>query len=416
MKKFDKQAAVDEKLQRLEMLLIKIHSTIEVSQKHRVQSTWLLRWQEKLKEGASQGDEVLASFKQRAEEGERNGSQQAVRTSGTLSFSRIMLSGTTRYLRNVTKVLFSNNGDAEKLNSTLERLEDLAADTGRFIRLVEREIWAEREKRSAKRQRREYYEYYVPYSGQLPLEEHAPKQWKKSSLFDAHWEALHRSMHRDTTLVVNEDATTNHKGESLPEPSENKVPMVEKRRGDIFKASEEVSETIEMVGSSEVGIQLSSQCMNEKEMENEMLEERLAAVPVKIREAIEKTLSSKKHLSGHSMNENENTDKEMLEKRLGIALHKISKTIDMADSQDIKELVSLAQWIGILREAMHGGNTVLGTIKNNTGKEIADFGQEADELFWYLHSMERLAYDVVYIGKLIVLVTQISSLHINLAD
>lgn len=85
-----------------------------------------------------------------------------------------MLSGMLGYTCNVMKVLFSNNVDLEKLNCTLEMLEDLAADTARFIRLVEREVWAEIEKRSAKRQKR--VENYVPYSAQFILEEQAAKQ------------------------------------------------------------------------------------------------------------------------------------------------------------------------------------------------------------------------------------------------
>jgi hypothetical protein len=69
---------------------------------------------------------------------------------------------------------FSNNGDLEKLSCKLERLEDLAADTARFIRLVEQEVWEEIDKRSAKRQRR--VENYVPCSAQFVLKEQAAKQ------------------------------------------------------------------------------------------------------------------------------------------------------------------------------------------------------------------------------------------------
>jgi hypothetical protein len=71
-------------------------------------------------------------------------------------------------------VLFSNNGDSEKLSCKLERLEDLAADTARFIRLAEQEVWEEIDKRSAKRQRR--VENYVPCSAQFVLKEQAAKQ------------------------------------------------------------------------------------------------------------------------------------------------------------------------------------------------------------------------------------------------
>lgn len=407
MKKFDKQSAVDEKLQRLEMLLIKIHSTIEVSQKHRIQSTWLLRWQEKLKEGASQGDEVLASFKQRAiDEAARDASQQLGSTSGALSFSRIALSSMARRVRNVTKVLFSSNEDVEELHSTLERLEDLSADTGKFIRLVQREVLAEREKKATKRQRIDDF----LCSRELTIKEQDPTKWKKSSLFDATCEALQRRVQRHTTTVVNEDEITyNEEAEmELPAPCKNEAAMTDKKHGERFKVSAEASNIIETAGSSEI------RCMNEEATENEMLEERLRAVPAKIREDFERAYSSKMHLSAHCIHEKVIINKEMLEKRLGTALSKISKAVEMADSQDLKDLGWLAQWAAILREAMQEGNAVLGTINANASKETTKF-DEANELCCFLHSIERLVDDVMYFGNLFVLVAQISNSQIKVA-
>ncbi|KAL6638155.1 hypothetical protein ACP70R_025727 [Stipagrostis hirtigluma subsp. patula] len=49
------QAAADEKLQRLEMLLVKIHSAVEASEKHAIENTWLIQWRDKLKEAVSEG-------------------------------------------------------------------------------------------------------------------------------------------------------------------------------------------------------------------------------------------------------------------------------------------------------------------------------------------------------------------------
>uniref|UniRef100_M8CWY1 Disease resistance N-terminal domain-containing protein n=1 Tax=Aegilops tauschii TaxID=37682 RepID=M8CWY1_AEGTA len=81
VQKYGKDAATSEKLQRLEMLLIKINSTIEMSEKRTMESTSLLQWRDKLKEAASEGDEVLSSFPQRPKDAQatsnaNNGNQQ----------------------------------------------------------------------------------------------------------------------------------------------------------------------------------------------------------------------------------------------------------------------------------------------------------------------------------------------------
>jgi hypothetical protein len=58
-------AAADKKLRRLELLLYKVHSAVEVSEKHTIENAWLLKWRDTLKEAAAEGDEVLAAFKER---------------------------------------------------------------------------------------------------------------------------------------------------------------------------------------------------------------------------------------------------------------------------------------------------------------------------------------------------------------
>ncbi|KAK3148917.1 hypothetical protein QOZ80_3AG0210430 [Eleusine coracana subsp. coracana] len=66
IEKYNKQSAIDENLQKLEMLCIKIHSTVEASEKHLFTNNYLLKWQEKLKEAVIDGDEVLFTFHWRA--------------------------------------------------------------------------------------------------------------------------------------------------------------------------------------------------------------------------------------------------------------------------------------------------------------------------------------------------------------
>lgn len=56
IQRYGKDAATSEKLQRLEVLPIKIHSAIEASEKRTIENSWLLRWRDKLKEASLQGD------------------------------------------------------------------------------------------------------------------------------------------------------------------------------------------------------------------------------------------------------------------------------------------------------------------------------------------------------------------------
>ncbi|KAI4986101.1 hypothetical protein ZWY2020_018731 [Hordeum vulgare] len=153
---FGKQAAAGEKLQRLEMLLIKIHSVVEASEKRAIKNLWLLRWRDKLKEATSQGDEVLASFIRKAEDAEAtrsigtkqqqgsssSSSAASARATGALSFTSKSMLGMAQGIRNETQVLFSSDEDMEKLNSTLEMLEQLSIDIREFIRLFQLEDWA----------------------------------------------------------------------------------------------------------------------------------------------------------------------------------------------------------------------------------------------------------------------------------
>jgi hypothetical protein len=73
IQRYSKDAVTSEKLQRLEVLLIKIHSAVEVSEKRTIENLWFLWWRDKLKEAAIQGDEVLASFPQRVKDAEATG-------------------------------------------------------------------------------------------------------------------------------------------------------------------------------------------------------------------------------------------------------------------------------------------------------------------------------------------------------
>jgi len=154
--KFGKQATADEKLQRLEMLLIKIHSAVEASEKHAVENTWLIRWRDKLKDATSEGDQVLVSFRTRAGDADTQAAGNAntpphngascsttstapppATAAGTaLSFTRIALSGMAQGIHSARMMLFSSEDEGMKrLNATVEKLRLLSADIGDFVRL-----------------------------------------------------------------------------------------------------------------------------------------------------------------------------------------------------------------------------------------------------------------------------------------
>uniref|UniRef100_A0ACD5WDJ6 Uncharacterized protein n=1 Tax=Avena sativa TaxID=4498 RepID=A0ACD5WDJ6_AVESA len=147
---YTKEEATDKKLQRLEMLLIKIHSVVEASEKHIIKNSRLLRWRDKLKEAASQGDKVLDRFLQPAKDvqtiinveanqqqkGETASSSAAASATAVCapSFMRNPLSSIAQGIHSASKILFvRGDDDLERLNKILARLEKLSPDIGEFI-------------------------------------------------------------------------------------------------------------------------------------------------------------------------------------------------------------------------------------------------------------------------------------------
>ncbi|KAF0911023.1 hypothetical protein E2562_005411 [Oryza meyeriana var. granulata] len=108
---FNQQTAAAKKLQRLEQLLMRIRSTIEVSEKRAIKSASLIKWRDKLIEAASRGEEVLPAFPQRA----------------------AALSGMAR---SVITALFSSDEEVKQLDGAVEALEKESANIGEFIALL----------------------------------------------------------------------------------------------------------------------------------------------------------------------------------------------------------------------------------------------------------------------------------------
>ncbi|CAL5031296.1 unnamed protein product [Urochloa decumbens] len=146
-------AAADKKLRRLELLLIKVHSAVEASEKHPIENAWLLKWRDTLKEAAAEGDEVLAGFRQRqrasmdaaqpesGNDAHRQQEQDRPSSSSSATASAAPPSSLAQGTRGATKArLFSSDEDMERLNSAVERLEELSPEIGTFLKLLKIEI------------------------------------------------------------------------------------------------------------------------------------------------------------------------------------------------------------------------------------------------------------------------------------
>lgn len=166
-----KAAAADKKLRRLDMLLIKINSAVEASEKHAIENASLVKWRDRLKEAAAEGDEVLESFRQReieaaaaqaqatgdGDDAQQHQHQHQEDPSSSSSSSSIALAmaitgnnndapsgmGMAQGIFSTTKtLLFSSEEDMERLDNAVERLEDLSRDIRVFIKLIKLEILA----------------------------------------------------------------------------------------------------------------------------------------------------------------------------------------------------------------------------------------------------------------------------------
>ncbi|CAN6302985.1 unnamed protein product [Urochloa humidicola] len=131
--------AVADKLQRLERLCMRVRSTVEVSEKHDIESASLLQWREELREAVALGDEVLLSFQQPANAQGGGGGTSAGTGSTALSFTKQALWSMARRISDTAASLFSNDEDAKKLERAVEVLEKASENMGEFIGLLQLE-------------------------------------------------------------------------------------------------------------------------------------------------------------------------------------------------------------------------------------------------------------------------------------
>uniref|UniRef100_A0ACD5UXB9 Uncharacterized protein n=1 Tax=Avena sativa TaxID=4498 RepID=A0ACD5UXB9_AVESA len=142
-RRYGEDAATGEKLQRLEMLLIKIHSAIEVSEKCTIiENSSLRRWRGKLKDAAAEGDEVLAGFLPgraadgQASNGDKQEGEAVSSSSAPAPAPEVSVTGNSLsdMVQGICNVFFPDV--MERLDRTLGSLEKLSPDIGDFIALL----------------------------------------------------------------------------------------------------------------------------------------------------------------------------------------------------------------------------------------------------------------------------------------
>lgn len=304
------QMPVAEKLQRLEMLLIKIHSAVEAAEKHTIENTWLLQWRNKLKEAALAGDDVLASFRQRAmevqtksnvDQQQQNGSSTWSSPSdvntGSLSFTRNAMVGILQGIRGASK-MFSSNEDSKVLSNTVKNLEQLSSDIGEFIRLLQLEVSLKAEQRPTEK-----------------MDKPNVKKIRRLAVKTQYF------IDCGPTMVAYETR----------EAAENAMVVTqEEQRGEVLLS------------------------------------------------------------------------------KLKKALAEISKTVEQADSRNLRDRKWLASWADILRDAKKQGCAALDAIRASTmvdspkaGKETTVEFEQENELTRFVCTMESLAEEVIYFGSLV---------------
>nr|XP_034605665.1 uncharacterized protein LOC117865554 [Setaria viridis] len=375
-------AAADKKLRRLELLLIKIHSAVEASEKHAIENASLLQWRDKLKEAAAEGDEVLAGFRKRQrastdaargpgddnarhqQEQERPSSSSTTTASAAAARNNAP-SGSARSTHGATETrLFSTDEDMDRLNSVVERLEELSPEIGMFVKLLKLEILkpeqttAENRGRKTKRARPDGSSMRHSSRAAHDLEISTPEQRSKENN-ESMWFANSRR----------------------PSASSGNWPAFK-----LFACS---------LNAGEPGIVALVPAPGTNKEEGS--EESCRKTPMG--ETVDATTQ-------------EEQERSTLVDRLEEAFAAICRSVELADGRDLRDREWLARWASILREAKGQGRAVLGAISVRRGATVAvdagaceeaaecDDDREESELGRFVCGMESLAGEVDYFAGL----------------
>ncbi|XP_072955760.1 disease resistance protein RGA2-like [Typha angustifolia] len=129
---YEMQAAVKDKLERLQQLLIMIQSAVEAVEGRQIKNSSLLRWLRWFKDAAYDADDVLDTFEYRILEQKANDGGGEVSSSFASSSSNA-----AKRVRTAARSLFSCDEDVKELSSVVEKLERSAAVVGNFLKLLE---------------------------------------------------------------------------------------------------------------------------------------------------------------------------------------------------------------------------------------------------------------------------------------
>ncbi|KAJ3678458.1 hypothetical protein LUZ60_002261 [Juncus effusus] len=130
----ERSLGVDEKLERLQQQVLKIHSVVEEAENRQITNHWLLLWLRLLMEMMYQGDYVLDVFKYRAllEPSKETGDD----SNSSYVYSPYNQAKRVRIVANMAKILLMGDKDINELSNILNKLEIVSPEVREFMMLL----------------------------------------------------------------------------------------------------------------------------------------------------------------------------------------------------------------------------------------------------------------------------------------
>ncbi|KAF2942065.1 hypothetical protein DAI22_03g394550 [Oryza sativa Japonica Group] len=386
------------------MLLIKIHSTIEVSEKRAIKSAALIQWQDKLKEAASRGEEVLHSFQQREadvdeatgqnasdhQQQQEEGSSSSSVPATALSFKRKALSGMAQRVITIAIALFSSDEEVKKLNGAVEALEKESANIGEFIALLQLEASPNPKRRRSQMSSNnmEGLSFRLQEGDANTRFLHQHSAWRRRKNFVQQIE--HNSQ---IATAPDEKAALAHNFFSEVGSVSHREFSVDL---DYFEPrGQQLSDLEEPFTVDEVWKAIADSPRDNAPGPDGFSGQFYYCCWDIIKEDIMAALNQLHRMDGSS-----------LEERLQQALVDIGESVEIVPVLDIRRMEWLARWADVLKEAERQGYGVLDAVRAIADKEIMECDLEIDQLRSFVHSMESLAEDMEYFDSLVNLCPQ----------
>ncbi|CAM0877392.1 unnamed protein product [Alopecurus aequalis] len=382
IQRYGKDATTSEKLQRLEMLLIKIHSAVEASEKRNIQNSWLLQWCDKLKEAASQGDEVLARFLQPAKDAKATSNAGANQKQGSYLgamaeqiFNSVTLAVTGELTSRVFSGLIQRYGKDATTSEKLQRLEMLLIKIHSAVEASEK--------------RNIQNSWLLQWCDKL---KEAASQGDEGigSATKVHFVSGDDDMERLNKVLARLDKLSPDIRQFIRLLHLEALPKIVRPISCAVSLSAKVHGPTKRVSFGSLPLEekmkeMSAQCTEEEKSEHFLKS---------------KCVSACLH---------EEQQGPLLQGRLEEAFSEICKAVKLADCHNLEGLKWLAYWNAIYREAKEQHCAILDAItarKIVTTEDeelVVGDDQEKYELSSFVHRQERLARDVEYFKKLVYL-------------